>query len=102
MILPEAKQTISSFKNPIFQADLLKLEDIVKNPIFQADLLNLEDIVKNLIFQADLLNLEDIVGSGRLPTHIFLLDSLSLLRNQVPPYLSFRCIVRSYSLSSIA
>ena len=38
-------------------------------------------------FQADLLSLEDIVGSGRLPTHIFLLDSLSLLRNQVLPNL---------------
>ena len=31
------------------------------------------------------------MGSGRLPTHIFLLDSLSLLRNQVTPYLDIHC-----------
>ena len=35
------------------------------------------------LMQADLLSLEDQLGSGRLPTHIFLLDSLSLPRNQV-------------------
>ena len=35
------------------------------------------------LMQADLLSLEDHLGSGRLPTHIFLLDSLSVPRNQV-------------------
>ena len=36
--------------------------------------------------QADLLNLEERVGSGRLPTHIFLLESLSSPRDQVLKY----------------
>ena len=33
------------------------------------------------------------MGSGRLPTHIFLLDSLSLLRNQVLPNLDIHWFI---------
>ena len=44
---------------------------------------HLEQDSINSTMQADLLSLEDQLGSGRLPTHIFLLDSLSVPRNQV-------------------
>ena len=49
--------------------------------------------------QADLLNLEERVGSGRLPMHIFLLESLSSPRDQVLKYFKRRSLLDLVSFS---